>query len=162
MKDSEEQSIEASIKKTKKRIRRLSYVFLVIILIVIVNPVTISMAQHQYDLYQWKQPFLEIPLPPSTTVMESRASIGLSANIIERPDINGDHCFYFAYRQLETELSLEEIEAYYAQYWMPTVNSSDKVGIRVGNYQPQANGKSLVQIQILDIDDAVGYDLRCG
>jgi hypothetical protein len=160
MEDWEEEAVQASIKKTKKRIRRLSYAFLALVLIVVVNPATISMARHQYDLYKWNLLFLGIPLPPNTTVVESHASIDAD-KVIDRPLVNGDHCFYYAYRQLETELSLREIEEHYAKYSLPAIHSSNGIYVEVRDYEQLPGGKKLVRVQVLDIDSFVGYDIRC-
>jgi hypothetical protein len=69
---------------------------------------------HQLRWQAFASPFLNYPLPPQTTEIGWARAIGNLGG-------NGNNCYYRATRLLATELSLDEIEAYYHDVSFPAV-----------------------------------------
>jgi hypothetical protein len=127
-------------------------------------PVGISTWLNNSRLHTFADNLFRYPLPRETEEVKRHAEVTLLGN--------GNHCDFIAQRFLVTELSREEIEAYYRGVALPPVSGEDQAQVTDDGLLPvrvdfedqiSADQRLQVEIKLLEIvyPPFWEFDLRC-
>ena len=123
-------------------------------------PMGLATRANNARLQRFANNLYSYPLPPRTEEIRRNARVTLLGN--------GNHCDYAATRHLVTDLSREEIEAYYEDVVLPAVSDKSEYA-RDGlvwidlefDDQLTTDGRLHFAITITDIGYPAGWDIRC-
>ncbi|WP_138751658.1 hypothetical protein [Paenibacillus sinopodophylli] len=143
------------MESNKKVSKRLKWLLFFSILALAVNPFTVSASVNDYSLKRFSSQLANVPLPQKTNRVESYDRVGGITG-------NGDNCDFKAGITYETELSEEEIRAYYSGLELRSAKGQGQVEIGLLFKEVKWKTDNLVyEIYILDEGHKAGFDIRC-
>jgi hypothetical protein len=130
----------------RKGIKILIIIASCILLVVFMNPYSLSTYYNNYQLNKFEKNLFSLSLPPNTRELSRNSEVG---NIYG----NGDNCDFLARRKIISDLRLEELNKFYN-------TDNEKVQIKI-NFIEQSSEGNIFELEILDEAKTPYFDLRC-
>lgn len=129
-----------------KRLKILIILATCILLVLFMNPISLSTYYNNYKLNMFEKNLFSLSLPPKTQELSRYSEVG---NVYG----NGDNCDFLAKRKIISALSLEEINKFYSA-------DNERVQIKV-NFIEQSSKGNIFELEILNEAETPYFDLRC-
>lgn len=138
-----------------KRVIVVSGIWILFVMLGCWLPASVPVWINDYRLYRFADNLYQYPLPPNTVVLSREAEIKLMGN--------GNHCDFFVYQTMVTDLSLDEIDDYYDGLELPQAYADNKGNLLVSVHDLRSlpDGRLQFTLRLYDFGNPENGDWRC-